>query len=477
MHRNGQRLIAGAATAVGILAIVVLLTGPSRSGPVIVTIDSSERHQTWEAWEVTVNMGHRSDNALSNLDRHPVDQWVLDEIVADAADNLGITAIDLPVSLTDERHSIEPVNDNADPFALDDTRVRWNWIDPYIRAIVLPLKERVEARGVPFTFTVRAVAWNAWQWGEPELDPGQEYVEIVFGTLERLRSKFGLVPDYLSPMNEPDHLSSDTSKAQIIRGISKLAVRLQASGYPTKLSFPEVSHVKNTLDWFDAMAEAEPTLLPLVGRISFHGYPQGFERHRRTLNRIRARAHEYGLTTAQTEWWFTTDHPPDIITCMTEGDISVYQPFVLSGFSNNPERGPYGITYSGGTFPLFNATGWVRGPDWYELYQFSGFIRPGDVRIDATSSRSGIRTVAFEKPDGRQTVVVLNTESEAVALEFRGLAPGAYDIVLTDAGHNGEHLSRETVRADEALVFQLSAAGLVTIHAPAEIQASATGAR
>jgi len=199
--------------------------------------------------------------------------------------------------------------------------------------------------------------------------------------------------------------------------------------------------------------------------LSFHGYG-GFDRA--TLNAIRSRAHSHGIATSQTEWWFTSDHPKDIFTCITEADITLYQPYALGAWPDNtPKLGLYGITYSGGEFPLYNYTGYVRGPDWYDIYHYSAFIRPGNVRIKIISSDSAVKPVAFAKPNGETVVVALNSSSTAQDIQLQGLPAGDYGIVFTAPGQSGKELPSVAVEKGKPLVFQMPVQAIATFF-PAE---------
>jgi glucosylceramidase len=49
----------------------------------------------------------------------------------------------------------------------------------------------------------------------------------------------------------------------------------------------------------------------------------------------------------------------------------------------------------------------------YYLGHFSKFIRPGAKRVECSPSRSALEATAFQNPDGKTAVVVLNrTEKE-----------------------------------------------------------------
>ena len=149
--------------------------------------------------------------------------------------------------------------------------------------------------------------------------------------------------------------------------------------------------------------------------------------------------------------------------------MSIYQPYVLSGPSNDPnDKGLYGIRYSGDTFPLYDFEGFFRKLDWYEIYQYSSFIRPGDVRIEISSPDPEVLPVAFEKPDGRQTVVVAHEGSRARRIAISGLAPGPYDVVTTSATLRAEPLASVVAEPGEPLVLRLPAESVSSIQRRAD---------
>ena len=73
---------------------------------------------------------------------------------------------------------------------------------------------------------------------------------------------------------------------------------------------------------------------------------------------------------------------------------------------------------------------------------YSRFIRPGAVRIGATSRRAGLEVSAFRNSDGSTAVIVLNgTHSrQAAAFSLRGLSAAHVTPYLTDTTH---HLSAQ----------------------------------
>ena len=436
------------------------------AGEVAIHVDASRRFQTWVGMEAATEFYHRDDNALGPLDMHPVPQQHIDAMIDDAVDNLGLTTLDFPnalLKLSRNRQAMEPVNDNADPFVLDSSKIRWHWFDPYMRSVVLPFKQKVESSGEPFVLTLTAIAWDAYHWRLPASDPGQEYAEFMMAVIDRMANMYGVVPDFVSVYNEPDLGIATETRQQVVQGIQKFDQRLKAAGYATKIRFPDTENVSRVVDYLDAMETFAPGLSSSLGVLSFHGYG-GLGKG--VLNQVRARANALGIPTAQSEWWFTNYHPPDIHRAMTEANVTQYQPYALVGISNNAnQRGLYRFTFSGGTYPLHNYTGFARSADWYEIYQYSAFIRPGDVRIEATTQPSYIKPVAFRRPNGKQTLVVVNQAASQQTLLITGLPAGTYGVSITSSSQQGEEQVPLSIGFGQTLRVPLPGRSVSSIYA------------
>ena len=97
---------------------------------------------------------------------------------------------------------------------------------------------------------------------------------------------------------------------------------------------------------------------------------------------------------------------------------------------------------------------------------YSRFVRPGAVRIGATSPASAVDLIAFRNTDGSVAVVALNTSASAVPMSFslRGRAmPGDARATpyLTDSSHDTAAQAPATIR-DGAFGGTLPARSLVT---------------
>lgn len=411
------------------LAFWLTLCGTAVAQPVTVTVDPGTTHQTFESWEVTAE--HYHFDVPDYGDAHPVPDAILAALLDDAVNVLGLNGLRVELQMQGDQassHNMEAPNDNADPNLLDASGIKWTWVDPYIDKIAKPMKALVEARGERFVLNLSVIGWEGWQWLQPE-----EYAEFVVANLDRLQSVHAIAPTYLTIYNEPNISQGAETRDDIVAAMKSLISRMNAAGHgAVRLRYPDTSTIGAARTYFQHLlghADAA-VILARLGQLSFHGYG-GYDNA--ILNQLRDLAGGQGLTTAQTEWWFTDYHAPDLLSALTEANVTVYQPYALGTFpSTDPDaRGLYGIDHTGGTFPDHQFTSFIRKRDWAELFHFSAFIRPGDVRLAASSSASSARAVAFAGPTGCHAIVIFNQSDAAIDIEVTGQAAGEYDVYVS----------------------------------------------
>ena len=104
-------------------------------------------------------------------------------------------------------------------------------MDYQVEKIVLPLKRRLEARGEKLF-----VNFNYVDFGQTELKGSlshahqpAEYAELIHAAFVHLKDKYGLVPDALEIILEPDN-SDHWRGRQIGEAIRSVSARLKADG-------------------------------------------------------------------------------------------------------------------------------------------------------------------------------------------------------------------------------------------------------
>lgn len=89
-----------------------------------------------------------------------------------------------------------------------------------------------------------------------------------------------------------------------------------------------------------------------------------------------------------------------------------------------------------GEYALMN--GLVKGKKYYVSKQFYRYIRPGAIRVDATSTNSNVFVSAFHHPDqGTHTIVLINTATSTQNITVGGSGlPSSFTIFRTSATDN-----------------------------------------
>jgi glucosylceramidase len=225
------------------------------------------------------------------------------------------------------------------------------------------------------------------------------------------------------------------------------------------MSGPEVVTPKEIGPYMTALNET-PDALAYMGQLTYHLYwdPQDVK-HR---NEIRDWAKKLGITTAQTEWMEGKglNVVEALYLDLIEGNVSSWEQYGLCYTAN-----PYNKAGGGDYFVIQpDYSGYYMNANAWYLRQFMRFVRPGDVRIAISSSKRTIKPVAFLKPDGRETIVAINSASSAQKVQIQNLATGPYEISVTDEHRRGQSLAKQFVASGQSLSFLLPARSVVTFH-------------
>ena len=136
-----------------------------------------------------------------------------------------------------------------------------------MREIILPLKRRVESRGVPFSSYVSLGQEKSEiprHWNNPE-----EYAEVAEAFLTYLKTNFDFEPTFWVIYNEPDLAGFSTQ--EVTANIAALGPRLKQKGFNTKIQFPETETPDKAMPWLSSIL-SDHRVTPYLGMISFHSY-------------------------------------------------------------------------------------------------------------------------------------------------------------------------------------------------------------
>lgn len=140
-----------------------------------------------------------------------------------------------------------------------------------------------------------------------------------------------------------------------------------------------------------------------------------------------------------------------------------------SSWSQYTIANPYYWTTSdgGGAYYLVddtnpNAPKLIMGSRTKFLRQYFKFVRPGAVRIGATSDNGGYGPVAFINTDGKYVVVV--KADQAGGMTIRGLSAGLYGIKYTTSSQYNIDLPDVTVGSGQSITTSIPATGVITVY-------------
>ena len=366
---------------------------------VTVTLDPAQRFQTIHGFGTTQRLfddPHTTETFNPSTRRAaaipPASEQakILDALYRD----LGLTRVRF------HPEGVEPVNDNADPNRTDLSKfvLAWKAADGHIAAV-----KSLLSRGVT-TYYASPLTVEPWM---NESNP-DEYVEWAMVMLRHWRQQ-GLEMPYYSIMNEPGYYGGEkTWSGAWLRDVTKrLGARLAAEGFRTKLVVPDDVSPDNAYPRLQVIL-ADPQARQYLGAVSYHLYGRGNERD------IAQLAKQYGLPVWMSEYstpdswreWASVTHQ-----LLAEYDVSAVD--YMWGFFGDWDRSQLiRLRVNGSTYVGFDLT-----RHYYVMGQYSRFVRPGAVRVSATSSDPEVKVVGFlggEKP----IVVVTNTGNRDHTVRF-----------------------------------------------------------
>jgi glucuronoarabinoxylan endo-1,4-beta-xylanase len=342
-----------------------------------VTLDPAQRFQTIQGFGTTQRLfddPHTTetfDPATRRASATPSsgDQTkILDALYVD----LGLTRVRF------HPEGLEPVNDNADPQSADLSKFDFSWkaSDGHIDAV-----KALKSRGLA-TFYASPLALPGWM---NESNP-DEYVEWAMVLLRHWREQ-GLEMPYFSILNEPGYYQGVKlwSGAWMREVTKRLGARLKAEGFATKLVVPDDVSPADAYPRLQAIL-ADADARQYVGAVAYHLYGRGGE------DKIAQIAKQYGIPV-----WMSEYSTPDdwrawagiMYELLATDDVSAID--YMWGFFGDWDRSQLiRIKVAGG-----NYTGFDISRQYYGMGQYSRFVRPGAVRIAATSSDPDVKAVAF----------------------------------------------------------------------------------
>jgi len=433
-------------------ALVARLTPPST-----IVVDPTVTYQTITGWEATAWIAEPGDPALP-LYRDALYDALVNDIginrlrleirsgVENGNDNWTAYQNGTIEYQTWRSRRYATVNDNADPDTIDWSGFHFSEMDGVIEQVVNPLRNLMEARGETLYININYVAFTRQITDGAYLhDDPAEYAEFVLATYLHIRDKYGWTPDAWEVLLEPDNVSQWNGRL-LGEAIVATATRLEANGFQPVFIAPSNTNMGNAITYFDRMMDV-PGVLPYLREFSYHRYGGVSVQN---LQAIAGRALQYGLTTSMLEWWTDGNTYRTLHEDLKVGNNSAWQQAVVRGFFDIDDTNP-----NDPSFAINSKTKFTR--------QYFKFVRPGAVRIEATSLEEPFDPLAFINEDGGHVVVVQCDEGGAFSIG--GLPAGTYGIKCTTSQEYDVDLPDQTVGPGQALMTTIPDTGVLTVYA------------
>lgn len=342
-------------------------------------------------------------------------------------------------------HFYEIVNDNGDAFTIDPTGFQFTPLDLTVERVVLPIRERLAARGESLYVNLNYVDFDGSSF-EHFKNP-EEYAEFILVMFQHLDHKYGLVPDALEIILEPDN-AEGWSGVQIGRALVAAADRLADHGYTPHFIAPSTMSMAAASSYFDDLMSVEGASQRLTD-FSYHRYRDVSEG---ALRDIADRAASAGVRTAMLE--HLRSGYENLHRDLALGRNSAWQRFGLAW----PEggRGSAYLVIDPQTFGI------RLSEEARFLSQYFRSIRPGDRRVGASSTDDEVDPLAFVDPGGKFAVVV-KAEDEA-RFTVGGLPAGRYDVGYTTGDSFLWKANEVTVEAGVPVEVSIPGRGVLSLR-------------
>lgn len=435
----------------------------ARAAGGLVMVDIAERRQPIEGWEVTM----RSWETNKQEDRYdPSFLDSIEEALHELVDIAGVNRVRLQIRSGNESRvdewakfvagdysytQFESVlyaneNDNKDPYVADPAGFQWSDVDFHVEHIVQPMQKMLAARGEKLFVNLCVVDFAKGDLGALDLATNpEEYAELVAAAFDHLKSKYGLTPDSLEIILEPEN-SGSWQAERIGPAIRAAKKRLKSKGYEPQIIAPSSKLAKHALYYFDKINRAGAD----VDVIAYHSYDRPADDVRAAIARAATRA---GVKTAMLEHLKADVN--EFYADMTVAEVSAWQQW---GVAHLRDSGNY-LLLGDPSKPKGDRVSLASRTRF--LSQIWRHARIGDVRVKAVSDDATLKPLAFIKPDGRAVLSVI--AGEARGFSVSGMPEGTYRVEFTTAGALAKDAGTIDIGADGRAELSIPAKGVITI--------------
>jgi O-glycosyl hydrolase len=351
--------------------------------------------------------------------------------------------------------NMEPVNDNSDPFSLDTTKFVWTYYDYSTKDIYAIQRALAVSKGrINYIFSSNNSA-PPWQKTNNSITYGgsilptmyDEFTEYLSAYLLGMQNRYHIRINGFSLFNEPgDSVYFETltsSPTQVKDLVIKMRKRLnsleQASLLPhidlIAPESPEVSNAnvpsdvgKNCILYLDPAQGGMFADTEAVNSVDIVGTHNYFDEGN-TANWTKLKSVSKNKPIWVTEVCTSTSLPYDVTSknavvqakwihrSFTLADVSAFA--MYSFYDTLPAAG------SIGALVIYNGSSVIIPKRYYGFKQFVNFVRPGYVRVNATSNSINLYVSSYLSPAKDTLVIVAINDTNTVLSNIRFNCPAS----------------------------------------------------
>lgn len=418
-------------------------------GPADVTVNSSIKFQTiegWEtmgrAWEINKSTNKFDSTVIGNKD------IIADRLVNDVGINRFMINIQSgfmnPVDYWTQfvngqlsytqwgQHMYESVQTTPQVY-------QYSEFDFYVENMLLPLKSRVEAKGEKFYVCVSVGDFGGGAATNLELSANPSaYADFVLHYFNRLKNKYGIVPDALNLINEPENTGTPVrwTGQKVGEALVAVQARLSGAGY-NNINYigPSVTNAANAIPWITSLTSV-PGALSKLTTLSYHRY--GLTNFIALKNFADANS----LRTTMNEY-YPANHLA-LIEDLTVVSVTSWQKWGSAARTGGSNSGYLLADFSNS---LTNPT-ITLSPQVAIMSAIFKYVRIGAKRVEVTSGTTGRVALGFENSNGKQVLVIRSSGLGAPTVKIAGLKPGSYGVRLVNFSEVISSQSDVTVAPD-----------------------------
>ncbi len=434
--------------------------GPTAADSVVIQVDNAMSFQSVDGFGAnTLSLIYPDGDHLGAFRGAALKAAFGDVGISIGLLNTGI--IETPANATDPFG--QRANDNGDPQVLNPAGFNFTSPDDMERTIVTP------AAAFGYSDLTLGPLLNVrytLSWMQPIRSADysrylDEAAENVLALVQHWRDANGTTPALLDLFNEPTSGNQElqsTSTQETVDLVARVGARLEAAGFTaTKFLVPNEETIARSIEVARAML-TDPGARPYVGVIGYHPYPYGSAYSsprrilessgqgtpdaaaRQQLEQLKTLGQQYGVPiwmTEVSEGPGTNDYGFDAMENVLARAIHIHDNFEYAGasafFGMNTiwDSRTHEQHFAGRDIPfLSEQSGMVLVDDGsgeiritgmgYAVGHYARWIRPGAIRIGATSEKPRVIATAFrDLANSRIVVVIVNNEATEQLLRIR----------------------------------------------------------